>query len=170
MCRKEPRGPVCKKQYLEDCHNSCHTVDDIIPIDVETEKCSLVNEQVCNDVFKEVCDFKEETDGQCPITPAFSGIWYWKYYKHKWTVSNLLEFHLDDQCSGQAPSDCWSPGSADVDCPNNGLCCFNGCFNRCFNNCQTVVRDVCVENWVEECKGKLFINSNIVSFSIICTF
>jgi len=34
------------------------------------------------------------------------------------------------QCAG-AVNACWSVGQADVDCPNNGLCCFNGCANAC---------------------------------------
>jgi len=34
------------------------------------------------------------------------------------------------QCGGQVNS-CWSIGQADVDCPNHGLCCFNGCANVC---------------------------------------
>jgi len=34
------------------------------------------------------------------------------------------------QCAGQVNS-CWSIGQADVDCPNHGLCCFNGCANVC---------------------------------------
>jgi len=28
-------------------------------------------------------------------------------------------------------SECWSPGKGDTDCPNNGLCCFDGCVNKC---------------------------------------
>ena len=34
------------------------------------------------------------------------------------------------QCAGQV-SNCWSVGEPDVDCPNLGLCCFNGCANVC---------------------------------------
>jgi len=34
------------------------------------------------------------------------------------------------QCAGQVNS-CWAIGQADVDCPNHGLCCFNGCANVC---------------------------------------
>ena len=34
------------------------------------------------------------------------------------------------QCGGQL-SNCWSVGEPDVDCPNMGLCCFNGCANVC---------------------------------------
>ena len=26
---------------------------------------------------------------------------------------------------------CWSVGVPDVDCPGNGLCCFDGCANHC---------------------------------------
>lgn len=39
---------------------------------------------------------------------------------------------LKDGCSSQEQhSVCWSPGEPDVDCPNNGICCFNGCSNQC---------------------------------------
>lgn len=34
------------------------------------------------------------------------------------------------ECAG-AVSTCWSPGQRDTDCPNNGLCCFDGCANTC---------------------------------------
>merc|ERR1712090_120744 len=33
-------------------------------------------------------------------------------------------------CDG-AVSNCWSPGQRDTDCPNNGLCCFDGCADLC---------------------------------------
>jgi len=36
----------------------------------------------------------------------------------------------DSQCEG-AVSTCWSPGQPDGDCPNFGLCCFDGCSNTC---------------------------------------
>jgi len=36
----------------------------------------------------------------------------------------------DTECAG-AVSTCWSPGQRDTDCPNNGLCCFDGCANTC---------------------------------------
>lgn len=35
-----------------------------------------------------------------------------------------------DQCAGTV-SNCWSPGFTDTDCPNNGLCCFDGCADTC---------------------------------------
>jgi len=34
------------------------------------------------------------------------------------------------ECEG-AVSTCWSPGQRDTDCPDNGLCCFDGCANTC---------------------------------------
>ena len=36
----------------------------------------------------------------------------------------------DAECAG-AVSNCWSPGQSDTDCPNFGLCCFDGCANTC---------------------------------------
>jgi len=36
-----------------------------------------------------------------------------------------------ESCANKA-SDCWSVGQADVDCPNNALCCFDGCVNACY--------------------------------------
>ena len=35
-----------------------------------------------------------------------------------------------DSCQG-AVDTCWSPGQPDGDCPNFGLCCFDGCANTC---------------------------------------
>ena len=37
-----------------------------------------------------------------------------------------------NNCQGKE-STCWSPGQKDRDCPDNGLCCFNGCSNTCTN-------------------------------------
>ena len=37
------------------------------------------------------------------------------------------------QCSS-AVSNCWSVGEPDWDCPNNGLCCFDGCVNTCLGS------------------------------------
>jgi hypothetical protein len=33
-------------------------------------------------------------------------------------------------CQSARPN-CWSSGTYDLDCPNSGLCCFDGCVNRC---------------------------------------
>jgi len=38
-----------------------------------------------------------------------------------------------DQCVGQF-STCWSLGVPDLDCPNWGLCCFDGCANTCLGD------------------------------------
>merc|ERR1719414_2812658 len=35
-----------------------------------------------------------------------------------------------EACAGRS-SNCWSVGQADVDCPGNALCCFDGCANTC---------------------------------------
>ena len=37
------------------------------------------------------------------------------------------------QCQGRL-STCWSVGVPDLDCPNWGLCCFDGCANTCLGN------------------------------------
>ena len=37
------------------------------------------------------------------------------------------------QCSS-AVSNCWSVGEPDWDCPDNGLCCFDGCVNTCLGS------------------------------------
>ena len=37
------------------------------------------------------------------------------------------------QCSS-AVSNCWSAGEPDWDCPDNGLCCFDGCVNTCLGS------------------------------------
>ena len=39
----------------------------------------------------------------------------------------------DAECAG-AVSNCWSPGQLDTDCPNFGLCCFDGCANTCVDD------------------------------------
>ena len=36
-------------------------------------------------------------------------------------------------CSS-AESNCWSVGEPDWDCPDNGLCCFDGCANTCLGS------------------------------------
>jgi len=41
------------------------------------------------------------------------------------------------QC-GSVANACWSVGQADVDCPNHGLCCFDGCANVCLAGGPTV--------------------------------
>ena len=42
----------------------------------------------------------------------------------------------DAECAG-AVSNCWSPGQGDTDCPNFGLCCFDGCANTCVDGPQS---------------------------------
>ena len=45
---------------------------------------------------------------------------------------NVIPIPLE-QCYG-AHSTCWSVGVPDVDCPNWGLCCFDGCANTCLDS------------------------------------
>ncbi len=42
-------------------------------------------------------------------------------------------------CDGMV-SNCWSVGQADVDCPGNALCCFDGCRNTCYFGGKTISR------------------------------
>jgi len=50
----------------------------------------------------------EQSGGQCPNVNPLS----------------------DAECAGTV-STCWSPGQPDTDCPNFGICCFDGCANTC---------------------------------------
>ena len=34
-------------------------------------------------------------------------------------------------CQQNYQPNCWSAGQFDLDCPQSGLCCFDGCANRC---------------------------------------
>merc|ERR1712107_151492 len=47
-------------------------------------------------------------------------------------------------CAG-AVSNCWSPGQRDTDCPNNGLCCFDGCADTCVDGPKPEPQPVQVE-------------------------
>lgn len=42
----------------------------------------------------------------------------------------VIESKTEEECSG-AVATCWSRGVPDVDCPDFGLCCFDGCVNTC---------------------------------------
>ena len=42
----------------------------------------------------------------------------------------VVESKTEEECSG-AVATCWSRGVPDVDCPDFGLCCFDGCVNTC---------------------------------------
>lgn len=41
------------------------------------------------------------------------------------------------ECRHVRPN-CWSDGTYDLDCPNSGLCCFDGCANRCLEEEETI--------------------------------
>jgi len=44
------------------------------------------------------------------------------------------------QNCANAVSTCWSPGQRDIDCPQSGLCCFDGCANTCLTGSKPVSR------------------------------
>ena len=47
------------------------------------------------------------------------------------TCPNIDQLPMIELCEGKE-SNCWSVGQADVDCPDNALCCFDGCINACY--------------------------------------
>ena len=76
----------------------------------------------------------------------------------------------DAECAG-AVSNCWSPGQNDTDCPNFGLCCFDGCANTCVDD-NTLFIPVCYElceyDSVEKCCDFPAKDCNLVTHEI-CT-
>ena len=54
-------------------------------------------------------------------------------------------------------TECWSPGSLDVDCPTGnssrpfGLCCFDGCQNSCPKVCREIMVKKNVKEVVKQC-------------------
>ena len=36
------------------------------------------------------------------------------------------------KCKGRNTNQCWSPGKKDTDCPEHGLCCYDGCAYTCY--------------------------------------
>ena len=50
-------------------------------------------------------------------------------------------------CSNSRPN-CWSSDTYDLDCPNSGLCCFDGCHNRCLVPQETTSFDYSVNKEV----------------------
>lgn len=58
----------------------------------------------------------------------------------------------DAECGG-AVSNCWSPGQPDTDCPNYGLCCFDGCANTCVDGPiqdNAILPDVSIPEYVPD--------------------
>jgi len=62
---------------------------------------------------EEVARLQGEGAGECPV----------------------VEDRSADQCSN-ATANCWSRGVADVDCPDFGLCCYDGCVNTCLTDTE----------------------------------
>ena len=45
--------------------------------------------------------------------------------------ANRRRYRRQSDCKNSKTPNCWSAGTYDLDCPNSGLCCFDGCVNRC---------------------------------------
>ena len=45
--------------------------------------------------------------------------------------ANRRRYRRQSDCKNSKGPNCWSAGTYDLDCPNSGLCCFDGCVNRC---------------------------------------
>jgi hypothetical protein len=139
MCQPVEQPPQCTSVIFEDCYDDCKEVDSFVPTLVEEDVCDTVFEPVCQDHETEIC-----------VPPVF---------EQKDPVCPIIHLKPVDQCVDEAPSNCWSPGVPDVDCQNNGLCCFNGCANRCVKNCHfemvqdciTVAEDQCADQAEEIC-------------------
>ena len=41
------------------------------------------------------------------------------------------------KCKGRNTNQCWSPGKKDTDCPEHGLCCYDGCAYTCHTWAET---------------------------------
>ena len=51
-------------------------------------------------------------------------------YSAQQSCPNVNNLPPVEACAGRS-SNCWSVGQADVDCPGNALCCFDGRANTC---------------------------------------
>jgi len=49
-----------------------------------------------------------------------------------------------------ATANCWSRGVPDVDCPEYGLCCFDGCVNTCYEQEEDLEYDQSLADAIEE--------------------
>ncbi len=151
-----PQEPLCSAAVRENCGTVCETVEEVVSVPIETNRCVQKIEAVCQEVSAELCVVPEEEHQFCPIVPAFEG----ERVRPRARIGTpsfgvTLSLFLASRCKGQPPSDCWSPGTTDVDCEGYGLCCFDGCFNRCLKDdrCQNVTRTECVEEPSESCEG-----------------
>jgi len=61
----------------------------------------------------------------------------------------VVEQRTGAECSN-ATANCWSRGVPDVDCPEYGLCCFDGCVNTCYEEELDLEYDQSLSNAIEE--------------------
>jgi len=60
-----------------------------------------------------------------------------------------VQQRTEAECSN-ATANCWSRGVPDVDCPDYGLCCFDGCVNTCIEEEEDLEYDQSLSNYDEE--------------------
>ena len=109
QCPKLPsQPPVCASSYAM---HECWSVGQKDP-DCQGENalcCFNGCENVCYTKSSTLTNVKEQQlSSRCPTLSARS----------------------DQACQNARPN-CWSAGDFDLDCPNAGLCCFDGCVNTC---------------------------------------
>jgi len=60
-----------------------------------------------------------------------------------------VEQRTEAECSN-ATANCWSRGVPDVDCPEYGLCCFDGCVNTCYEEEEDLEYDQSLSDAIDE--------------------
>jgi len=58
----------------------------------------------------------------------------------------VVEQRPGPECSN-ATANCWSRGVPDVDCPDYGLCCFDGCVNTCYEEEEDLEYEQSLSNY-----------------------
>jgi len=147
----------CADVCLPPTERSCREVTET----VEEPKMEIVMKQVCVPVPVEDCTQQVEECESIPVEKCTEV-----------AVSNQDQLSKErptecpppvmDSCNpATSIANCWSPGSEDVDCVDNGLCCYNGCANVCLDSpancargenkmvCELVTRVVCDQADVE---------------------
>ena len=138
---REECSDVPKTECKEVCKQIKTFVDEKVPYEVcedkQVEKCKMVTEEheQCRTWKEELTSFKN------PIVPD---------------TCPMPEENPQD-----CDSNCWSPGSPDVDCPlpsgpnmknqEFGLCCFNGCANKCLQTVEPEIPPNCELSAAEQC-------------------
>jgi len=134
----------CADVCLPPTERSCHEVTET----VEEPKTEIVMKPVCVPVPIEDCTQQVEECESIPVEKCSEVL------QERPTECPPPSLESCDPTTSIA--NCWSPGSEDVDCAENGLCCYNGCANVCLEDilpicpkgenkmvCQMMTRVVC---------------------------